>query len=222
MLCAASNILLSQNLEVKVADWGLARAEMPLATRRMTHRVVTLWYRAPELLLKTERYSGAVDMWSVGCVFAELLMGKPILPGNADSEQLKRIFSLVGDPTPENCPGVEQMAGWGEFGKKLTGENPRRSRLEATFKPFAGPKAIDLLKGLLCLDPERRLTAAQALDHDFFWEPPIPPDDPSELPRLPVVTMHEKQAKELRKRNTKITHGPVNGGGEPSAKRQRR
>ncbi|KAI8971470.1 kinase-like domain-containing protein, partial [Mycotypha africana] len=103
-----SNLLLNNRGEVKVADFGLARKYgSPLGN--MTQLVVTLWYRAPELLLGAKEYTTAIDMWSVGCIFAELLNNEPLLPGRSEIDQLDKIFKLLGTPTEEIWPGFSEL-----------------------------------------------------------------------------------------------------------------
>ena len=103
-----SNLLMSNRGRIKIADFGLARMfGDPL--EEMTALVVTLWYRAPELLLGTKTYDTAIDMWSVGCIFAELLLKEPLFPGKAEPDQLSRIFRLLGHPTPASWPGYSRL-----------------------------------------------------------------------------------------------------------------
>jgi serine/threonine protein kinase len=97
-----SNLLLTKNLELKVADFGLARSMR--GDQLFTNKVVTLWYRAPELLLGATSYDASIDMWSIGCVLAELFIGHPLFQGKAELEQINKIFELCGTPTLENWP----------------------------------------------------------------------------------------------------------------------
>ena len=106
----AANLLVGRNNQLKIADWGLARSTLP--ERPLTPRVVTLWYRAPELLLGQPNYTKAIDVWSAGCVFGELLTRRPILPGAEEPLQLEKIFRLCGVPTAESWPGHEKLPRW--------------------------------------------------------------------------------------------------------------
>lgn len=174
-----SNILYNNKGELKICDFGLARQYAdPL--KPYTPCVVTLWYRAPELLLGARRYSTALDMWSVGCIMAELLHGEHLMPGEGEVDQLNRIFRLMGTPTKESWPAFGD-------GKQL----PNSTKLKFPPAPCTLrrvlPKTIaygngnvlsdvgyKLLLGLLAFDPEKRLTAEQALADDWFTEPPLP------------------------------------------------
>ena len=103
------NLLIDMNGTIKLADFGLARA-FGVPVRAYTHEVVTLWYRAPEVLLGTVRYSTALDMWSVATVVAEMATKKPLFCGDSEIDQLYRIFVVLGTPTQEMWPGVEQLS----------------------------------------------------------------------------------------------------------------
>jgi len=177
-----SNILVNSRGELKLADFGLAR-EAAHAGDRMTGGVVTLWYRAPELLLGMPDYGRAVDVWSVGCIFWELLAGKALLPGKDEAEQVKRIQDLCGTPTEINWPGCSRLR-W--YSRLVVGpEQPcqLRQRLQARLAGRAVPEsALDLAERMLCLDPARRISARDALLHPFFAEAPRP-CAPAELPR---------------------------------------
>jgi cyclin-dependent kinase len=98
------NLLIDRNGTLKLADFGLARA-FGVPVRTYTHEVVTLWYRAPEILLGGKQYSTPVDVWSIGCIFAEMTMRQPLFPGDSQIDQLFRIFRAFGTPTEENWPG---------------------------------------------------------------------------------------------------------------------
>ncbi|CAK9205731.1 unnamed protein product [Sphagnum troendelagicum] len=183
-----SNLLIDNNGNLKLADFGLARSfsnEQPL-----TNRVITLWYRPPELLLGSTRYSPAVDMWSVGCIFAELLHGKPILPGKHESEQLAKIWDLCGSPDEVNWPGVSRL----QLYNQLKPERHKHRRVKDVFKHFDW-HALDLLERMLTLDPLQRITARDALDTEYFWTDPFP-CSPSSLPKYEAS--HEFQTKKKR------------------------
>jgi cyclin-dependent kinase 12/13 len=156
----------------------------------LTNRVITLWYRPPELLLGATSYGPSVDMWSVGCIFAELVHGRPILPGKTEFEQLDLIFKLCGTPTPENWPDAEKLPHAKHFKQKK--HYPRR--LREVFNRFS-PCEKDLLERFLTLDPTKRISAREALDSDWFWEDPLA-CDPGDLPRY--EPSHEFQTKKRR------------------------
>lgn len=165
---------------VKLGDFGLARGT-GIPVPHYSHEVVTLWYRAPELLLGAGNYGGAVDMWAVGCIVAEMLRGgAPLLPGRDSSDQLKRIFRVLGAPTPQEWIELEAAVG-----RQLVNgeEHPRGSsavphgptatqlHLESSGVRAGGGVldwAVDFCRGCLQFSPGRRLTAAQALAHPFL------------------------------------------------------
>lgn len=160
-----ANILIGQNHEVKLADFGLSRSVLdqnPL----YTNRVVTLWYRAPELLLGSYKYTEAIDIWSIGCVFAEMLTGKPLCPGGSmELSQIQTTFQVCGTPTVEDWPGVVNLPWWDKF--KPTSKCQRI--ISEEFKKFLPVAGLDLLNRLLTLDPSKRITAEEALSHPYFY-----------------------------------------------------
>lgn len=220
----AANLLLSNGV-LKLADFGLASN---FARRKMfSTNVVTLWYRAPELLLGQNVYGPKVDMWSAGCIFIELLTRQSPFPGNDEREQMEHIFRICGTPSESVWPGVSKLENW----PMLKDMPVFRNRLRETFGAKIDDLALSLLSKLLTLDPNQRFDAAQALDHDYFWKDPMP-CDPSALPRYPA--MHEYEAKKTRQNQKEHisakkqkTHNfppgavvPPLGGGGPSDQRQ--
>lgn len=155
------NLLISELGAIKLADFGLARAfGVPLRT--YTHEVVTLWYRAPEILLGSRFYSTAVDIWSVGCIFAEMVTCKALFPGDSEIDQLFRIFRTLGTPSEATWPGVTQLPDYkGSFPKWA------RKGLEDVV-PNLEPEGKDLLQQLLQYDPSQRISAKGALAHPYF------------------------------------------------------
>nr|DAD41133.1 TPA_asm: hypothetical protein HUJ06_015456 [Nelumbo nucifera] len=166
-----SNLLIDNQGNLKLADFGLARSFSNDHNATLTNRVITLWYRPPELLFGTTKYGPAVDMWSVGCIFAELLHGKPILPGKNEPEQLNKIFELCGAPDEINWPGVSKIPWYNTF--KPT--RPMKRRVREVFKHF-DHHALELLERMLTLDPSQRISAKDALDAEYFWNDPLPCD----------------------------------------------
>jgi len=164
-----SNILLNSDCLVKVADFGLARSIKHLQANEeespvLTDYVATRWYRAPEILLGSTRYTKGVDMWSVGCIMAELLGGKPIFPGNSTMNQLDKIIEVTGKPSPEDIEGVQSPFA----ATILESLPPSTARSLADLYSKASPKAIDLLRKLMMFNPEKRITAEEALAHPYL------------------------------------------------------
>ncbi|CAF9938009.1 TFIIH complex serine/threonine-protein kinase subunit kin28 [Imshaugia aleurites] len=167
-----NNLLIAADGEVKLADFGLARSFSD-PYRPMTYQVITRWYRPPELLFGARFYSGAVDVWSMGTVFAELILRSPFLAGNTDVHQLELICNTIGTPTEENWPGVSKLEGFLKYDKAAT--IPVRGR-EFYLSRFgtAGPVGVDLLMSMLALDPRKRCTARQVLEHKWWSSDPRP------------------------------------------------
>eukprot|EP00127_Corallochytrium_limacisporum_P004159 Clim_evm104s157 gene=Clim_evmTU104s157 len=158
----ASNMLLSRDGQLKVADFGLARyAEN--RDQRYTNHVITLWYRPPELLLGTNSYSYEVDMWSMGCLITELFLGSPPFPGNDEPGQLKVVFKITGKPTEKNWPGCSMLPNF----NMIANIAPYERKVQEKFEKLP-PAALNLVDELLVLDPRNRLTAKEALEHEFF------------------------------------------------------
>ncbi|CAI0542274.1 unnamed protein product [Linum tenue] len=199
-----SNLLIDNEGNLKLADFGLARSFSNDHNANLTNRVITLWYRPPELLLGATKYGPAVDMWSVGCIFAELLHGKPIFPGKDEPEQLNKIFELCGSPDEVNWPGVSKIPWYNNFKPA----RPIKRRLREAFRHFNG-HALELLDKMLTLDPSQRISAKDALDGEYFWTDPLP-CDPKTLPKY--ESSHEFQTK--KKRQQQRQH-------EENAKRQK-
>jgi len=187
-----SNLLISNDGQLKLADFGLARAYDNEKSKVYTNRVITLWYRPPELLLGATAYGPSIDMWSAGCIFAELLMRKPILPGKNEFEQIDLIFKLLGTPDEQSWPKCKDY----QYYDLIMSQTPRKyqNRFEEKFGSLE-PLAKDLLRKLLAMDPENRINADDALDHSYFWSDPVPAT-PAELPKYPPS--HEFTAKKRR------------------------
>ncbi|KAL8152146.1 hypothetical protein V2J09_021954 [Rumex salicifolius] len=183
----ACNLLIGENGILKIADFGLANIFEPKPKSALTNRVVTLWYRAPELLLGSTDYGVGIDLWSVGCLLAEMLLGRPILPGRTEVykllafqvEQLHKIFKLCGTPSDDYVRRNKLPRNF-----KL----PRHyePRFEEVFRDISGT-ASDLMTTLLSLEPADRGTAISALQDKFFSSSPLACD----LSDLPVVSMED-------------------------------
>ncbi|KAL4422087.1 hypothetical protein ABPG77_001555 [Micractinium sp. CCAP 211/92] len=173
-----SNVLLNSECQVKMADFGLARSVAQLQTEEgnpvLTDYVATRWYRAPEILLSSHRYTYGVDMWACGCILGELINGKPIFPGTSTMNQLDRILEVSGRPSPEDIDSVQSP-----FAATMLDSMraPATPRLEATF-PSASPEALDLLRRLLHFNPDKRISPEEALRHPYCAQFHNPHDEP--------------------------------------------
>ncbi|EEC70655.1 hypothetical protein OsI_01940 [Oryza sativa Indica Group] len=191
-----SNLLLDNNGILKIADFGLATFFDPRHKRPMTSRVVTLWYRPPELLLGATDYGVGVDLWSAGCILAELLHGKPIMPGRTEVEQLHKIFKLCGSPSEEYWKKSKLP-----HATIFKPQQPYKRCIREAFKDFP-PSSLPLVETLLAIDPAERQTATSALQSEFFATEPYA-CDPSSLPTYPPskemdAKMRDEEARRLR------------------------
>ncbi|KAI8448486.1 kinase-like domain-containing protein [Phakopsora pachyrhizi] len=182
-----SNLLMNNRGQIKVADFGLARTYGDPPTGDMTQLVVTLWYRAPELLLGAETYTTAIDIWSIGCIFAELILKEPLFPGKGEIDQIGKIFKTLGRPTEEIWPGFRSLPSANKL--DLNSVQPY-STLRQKFR-YVTEAGIDLMNKLLCYDPEQRITAEEALKHPYFIETPLP-KHPDAFQSFPSVAAGEK------------------------------
>ena len=155
------NLLLNKNGIIKVADFGLARAfGIPIKT--LTHEILTLWYRAPEILLGQKEYSTPVDMWSIGLIFYEMAHRKPLFTGDCEIDQIFKIFQMYGTPTEKTWPGITKLP---EF--KLTFPQFHGEGLKS-YNTNIDSVGLDLLGKMIQLDPAKRISAKRALEHPFF------------------------------------------------------
>ncbi|KAI4177796.1 MAG: hypothetical protein LQ343_000260 [Gyalolechia ehrenbergii] len=209
----AANLLINNQGILQIADFGLARPydDPPPqpgkgggeARRDYTTLVVTRWYRPPELLLQLRRYTTAIDMWGVGCVFGEMFKGKPILAGTSDLNQAQMIFDLVGSPTEENMPGWSSLPGC----DGVRSFSPRSSTLAQVFRQ-EGSSAISLLNELLKLDWRKRINAIDALQHPYFDSHPLPAR-PGDIPRF--EDSHELDRRKFRGQKAALPPAPAGG-----------
>ncbi|KAI5279606.1 TFIIH complex serine/threonine-protein kinase subunit kin28 [Ascosphaera acerosa] len=178
-----NNLLIAADGEVKLADFGLARA-FGDPYYNMTSQVITRWYRPLELLYGARSYSAAVDLWSAGMVFAELLHRTPFCPGHTDVDQIAKICAALGTPTEAVWPGVTSLPYY-MASEQGAGAAPTpvqgRDYFHKTFQT-AGPVGADLLAAMLKLDPRQRITARQALQHPW-WATEPRPTPKEQLPR---------------------------------------
>ncbi|EOA30175.1 hypothetical protein CARUB_v10013293mg [Capsella rubella] len=176
-----SNLLIDDGGVLRIGDFGLATFFDASKRQHMTNRVVTLWYRAPELLHGVIEYSVGIDLWSAGCILAELLAGRPIMPGRNEVEQLHRIYKLCGSPSEEYWKKIRLPSTHKHAHHKPLPQYKRK--LREVYKDFS-PEALSLLDTLLALDPAERQTATDALMSDLFTTEPLA-CQPSDLPKYP-------------------------------------
>ncbi|TBU02120.1 serine/threonine kinase [Hamiltosporidium magnivora] len=166
-----NNILITVTGIVKLADFGLSRS---ISTQSMTPQAITRWYRPPELLLGSKLYSFGVDMWSFGCVFAELFLRTPYFPGDDDIKQLDTIFKALGTPSEKDWPSLTLLPNFIKF--PIYQRHPLKNLFSAV-----SDDALDLLSKLLTYDPSKRITCLNALKHPYFINLPRP-TIPEKLP----------------------------------------
>lgn len=208
----AANLLINNKGILQIADFGLARlydgqTPMPghgggIGKRDYTGLVVTRWYRPPELLMYLKKYTTAIDMWGVGCVFGEMLVGKPILTGESDLHQLELIFDLCGTPTDDNMPGHKELPLYKDLHPR-----PRPGNLPQRFREF-GSGAVSLLRELLKLDWKSRINAHDALQHPYFRNAPLPAA-PGEIPTF--EESHEFDRRKFHDRKAALPPAPKGG-----------
>ena len=158
------NLLINKDNIMKIGDFGLARG-YGIPVKNYTHEVVTLWYRPPDVLLGNKTYGTTVDMWSIGCIFSEMVTGKPLFPGNSETDQLKKIFSIMGTPTENFASSLTELPEWGMGENNFEVNKPQN--LKELLKNF-DDEGLDLLQKFLQLEPDKRISAEEALKHPFF------------------------------------------------------
>ncbi|XP_026758093.2 cyclin-dependent kinase 11B [Galleria mellonella] len=188
-----SNLLLSHKGVLKVGDFGLAR-EYGSPLRQYTPIVVTLWYRAPELLLCCKEYSTHIDMWSVGCIFAEFVSMNPLFPGKSEIDQLNRIFKDLGTPSEALWPGYSELPA---VQKMTFAEHPPGGVRNRIGPDLLSETGMSLLQSFLTYNPNKRITAEAALEHPYFMEHPVA-IEPAMFPTWPAKS----------EGNRRSTHSP--------------
>jgi mitogen-activated protein kinase 15 len=196
-----SNLLLNSECLVKVADFGLARSiasleNVNVANPVLTDYVATRWYRAPEILLGSQKYTKGVDMWSIGCILGELLGGKPMFPGTSTMNQLDKIIEVTGRPTADDITAINSPFA----ATMLESLPPSRPRSLSDMFPGASADALDMLQKLLQFNPNKRITAEQALEHPFVGQFHNPGDEPkcSKVIQIPIDDNHKYSISEYR------------------------
>ncbi|XP_042865958.1 cyclin-dependent kinase 11B-like isoform X3 [Penaeus japonicus] len=198
-----SNLLLSHRGILKVGDFGLAR-EYGSPLKHYTPVVVTLWYRAPELLLGSKQYSTHIDVWSVGCIFGELLGMEPMFPGKSEIDQLNKIFKDLGTPSEKIWPGYSQLP----LVKKTQFADYPYNHLRERFKTRLSDQGFNLLNRFLTYNPPKRITCQEGLYHEYFDKEPPLPIDPAMFPTWPAKSENPHG----RSKKTGISPKPPSGG----------
>ncbi|KZC10604.1 Cyclin-dependent kinase 20 [Dufourea novaeangliae] len=162
-----ANLLINEKGVLKIADFGLGRLMWTDMSRPYSHQIATRWYRAPELLYGARYYTSAIDMWSIGCIFGELLNKSPLFPGETDIEQLAIVLKYLGSPTSETWPELNTLPDFNKitfpYHKGIAWENVVED---------AEPEAINLISNILIYNSSKRLTASEALRHIYFHTKP--------------------------------------------------
>lgn len=209
-----SNLLLDNSGILRIADFGLATIFDPSHKHHMTSRVVTLWYRPPELLLGASDYGVGIDLWSAGCILAELLAGKPIMPGRTEVEQLHKIYKLCGSPSDEYWK-KSKLPNATLFKPR----DPYKRCIRDTFKDFPA-SSLPLIDTLLAIDPAERKTATDALHSEFFTTEPYA-CDPSSLPKYPPTKEMDAKRRDDEARRLRATNKAQGDGTKRTRHRDR-
>lgn len=196
-----SNLLLNSDCHVKLCDFGLCRSladvkgPSPVA---LTDYVATRWYRAPEILLGSTKYTKGVDMWSLGCILGEMLTGKPIFPGNSTMNQIERILEVTGRPSPEDAAAIKSPF----VATMLESIPPLKKKTLGDLFPMASPDALDLINRTLQFNPEKRLTTEEALRHPYVAAFHNPAEEPAcpKIIRIPIGDNTKYSAADYRDR----------------------
>ncbi|KFK32036.1 hypothetical protein AALP_AA6G191700 [Arabis alpina] len=205
-----SNLLVNNDGVLKIGDFGLATFYHPDQDQPLTSRVVTLWYRAPELLLGATEYGAGIDLWSVGCILTELFLGKPTMPGRTEVEQMHKIFKLCGSPSDDYWQKTKLP-----LATSFKPHQPYKRVLLETFKSLPS-SALALVDKLLSLEPGKRGSASSTLKSKFFTTEPLP-CDVSSLPKYPPSKELDAKVREEEARRKRAE--TVKGRGPESVRR---
>jgi serine/threonine protein kinase len=194
------NLLINTKGQLKLADFGLARA-FGIPVNTFSNEVVTLWYRAPDVLLGSRTYNTSIDIWSAGCIMAEMYTGRPLFPGTTNDDQLQKIFRLMGTPSERSWPGISQFPEY-----KPNFHNFATQSLHAIL-PQVDPLGLDLLGKMLQLRPEMRISASEALRHAWFQDLPQLQGRASQPGQAPV-----QQVQQIPQQQQPMYGAQVSGG----------
>jgi len=208
-----ANLLINKKGILKIADFGLARI-ICKPNQLLTNRVITLWYRAPELLLGSQKYSSKIDLWSAGVFFVEMLTRTPLFPGKNEADQIELIYNQCGSPNEDDWPGVTSLPYFAQYGPKMRYHRRLAQTLRSKQINEAG---IDLINKLLALNPEKRYSATEALKHPYFnMDPAV--CTPDELPKVEseghIYQLYLQREKERKERQLNLNH--ANNGAKQS------
>lgn len=212
-----SNILVDNQGHIKLADFGLARTiDKSNPNAHYTNRVITLWYKPPELLLGATVYSGEIDVWGMGCLLVELFNRKAIFRAQDEIGQLTTIFDVMGTPDKATWPNINELP----WSCMLLPNEPKPSRFDEVYGSLLKTNAcIDLAKKLLALNPVERISAEKALQHEYFSEEPAP----APLDLTNIGEWHDFEAKRRRRRKDREeradSRGKTSAPSEPSEPR---